>query len=81
MSDALLYELQSQLKERANKLKGEVMIFELAQHVQAFLHEHNKPGTKSFYEEMLSRQKEREQIKMRAQKLEEDREVSAGLSS
>lgn len=74
MSHALLAELQKQLEDRANKLKGEVMIFELAQHVQAYLHEHNKPGSKSFYDEMLNRQKQQEQLQQEARKLEEDRE-------
>lgn len=36
------------------------MIFELANAVQVFLHDHNKPGTKSFYEEMLLLKKEKE---------------------
>lgn len=70
MSDALLLELQRALEEKTKILKGEVMIFELAQHVQAFLHEHNKPATKSFYEEMLDRQKQNEQLKIQAQNLE-----------
>uniref|UniRef100_A0A672V7Z4 non-specific serine/threonine protein kinase n=1 Tax=Strigops habroptila TaxID=2489341 RepID=A0A672V7Z4_STRHB len=39
------------------------MIFELADHVQSFLSEYNKPPSKSFHEEMLkNHQKERERL-------------------
>ncbi|RMC00444.1 hypothetical protein DUI87_23054 [Hirundo rustica rustica] len=42
---------------------GSVMIFELADHVQSFLSEHNKPPSKSFHEEMLkNHQKEQERL-------------------
>ena len=37
------------------------MILELAQHIQKFLHKHNKPPTKSFYDEMLSNNKRKEE--------------------
>lgn len=50
------------------------MIFQLAQLVQEFLHRHNKPGIKSFYEEMLNRRKEEEQKHKQAQQLEKDRQ-------
>lgn len=56
-------------------MKGEEMIFQLAQHVQEFLHRHNKPGIKSFYEEMLNRQRKEEQIHRQAEQLEKDRKV------
>lgn len=69
-------ELQKQLEEKAEELKGEEMIFQLAQHVQEFLHRHNKPGTKSFYEEMLTRKKEEEQKIKMAREMEQNREVS-----
>ena len=39
----------------------QVMIMELAQHVQNFLHSHNVPGFKSFYEEMMSNKKREEE--------------------
>lgn len=58
-------------------MRGEEMIFQLAQHVQEFLHRHNKPGIKSFYEEMLIRQKEEEQKHKQAEQLERDRKVGA----
>lgn len=33
--------------------KGEVMVHDLAQHMQVFLHRHNKATTGSFYVQML----------------------------
>ncbi|XP_031334945.1 eIF-2-alpha kinase GCN2 isoform X2 [Photinus pyralis] len=74
MSKATLDELQIELQQEAHNLLGEVMIFELAQHTQSFLYRHNKPGFKSFYEEMLNRQKAEEQKLKQAKQLERDRE-------
>ncbi|XP_033626734.1 eIF-2-alpha kinase GCN2-like isoform X1 [Asterias rubens] len=56
-----LKQLGDEVNKMARKLKGEVMILELAQHVQAFLHEHNIPAYKSFYEEMMSNKKKEEE--------------------
>lgn len=42
-----------------------VMIYELADHIQGFLSEHNKPPPRSFHEEMLKNQ--RRQQEKRAQ--------------
>lgn len=39
----------------------QVMILELCQYVQAFLRDHNKPPSMSFYEEMVSNQKKQEE--------------------
>lgn len=75
VSNALLTQLHDELEKKAHSLKGEEMIFQLAQHVQEFLHRHNKPGIKSFYEEMLNRQKEEEQKHKQAEQLEKDRKV------
>lgn len=45
------------------------MIFELAQHVQTFLHAHNHPPCKSFYEEMMkNKMKKEEQLAQEHQK-------------
>jgi len=70
-------QLQSELESLAEELKGEVMIFELAQHVQTFLHIHNKPGSKSFYEEMMSRQEEQHQQQQLIKKQKEDKQRQA----
>lgn len=43
----------------------QVMIYELADHIQGFLSEHNKPPPRSFHEEMLKNQ--RRQQERRAQ--------------
>ncbi|XP_032674850.1 eIF-2-alpha kinase GCN2 isoform X2 [Odontomachus brunneus] len=66
--------LSSELENLAKKLKGEVMIFELSQHVQKYLHEHNKPGYDSFYDEMMSRRKEKIQCEMQEKQIKEDKE-------
>ncbi|XP_012865461.1 PREDICTED: eukaryotic translation initiation factor 2-alpha kinase 4 [Dipodomys ordii] len=64
--------LKSRLEELARKHCGEVMIFELAYHVQSFLSEHNKPPPKSFHEEMLARQAQEERQRLlEAQRREE----------
>jgi hypothetical protein len=43
--------------------------------LQKFLHVHNKPGFKSFYEEMLSRQEEQQQQQKLIKKQKEDKQV------
>ncbi|CAG9789486.1 unnamed protein product [Diatraea saccharalis] len=55
--------LLSELKALASQHCGEVMIFELSQHVQQFLHDHHKPIL-SCYEEMLIQKREMEQSKL-----------------
>lgn len=50
------------------------MIYEFAQHVQKFLHEHNKPGYSSFYEEMVLKKQERIQYELQEKQLKEDKE-------
>lgn len=37
------------------------MIYELADHVQGFLSEHNKPPSRSFHEEMLKNQQRQQE--------------------
>lgn len=61
MSDHLIEELQRQLKAQTEQLMGQEMIYELAQSAQAFLHQHNRPPTGSFYDEMLQQQTQRDQ--------------------
>ncbi|XP_010184445.1 PREDICTED: eukaryotic translation initiation factor 2-alpha kinase 4-like [Mesitornis unicolor] len=63
LSNEKINELRSKLAELAKQRCGEVMIFELADHVQSFLSEYNKPPPKSFHEEMLkNHQKEQERL-------------------
>ncbi|KAF9407225.1 hypothetical protein HW555_012676 [Spodoptera exigua] len=66
-------QLLSELETLAIELTGEVCIFQLAQHAQQFLHDHNKP-TLSFYDEMLQQKTEQEQLKLHDLKVKEDEE-------
>ncbi|XP_043791915.1 eIF-2-alpha kinase GCN2 isoform X2 [Apis laboriosa] len=66
--------LYTELVELTKRLQGEVMIFELAQHVQKYLHENNKPRYSSFYEEMVSRRQEKIEYEMLERQLKEDKE-------
>ncbi|XP_030854895.1 eIF-2-alpha kinase GCN2 isoform X1 [Strongylocentrotus purpuratus] len=68
ISKEKLKQIKKKVDIMAKKLRGEVMILELAQHVQQFLHSHNVPGPKSFYEEMMSNQKRAEEKVAREQK-------------
>jgi len=61
MSDQVLEALRNQLQAQSQELRGEVMIYELAQTVQAFLLEHNKPPKGSFYDQMLQDKQKRDQ--------------------
>lgn len=49
------------MAEKADNHKGEVMIFELAQMVEGFLHANNHAPRGSFYEEMLETRMKQEQ--------------------
>ena len=53
LSTDLVKKLYRELIQKANTLLGGEMIYELCQHVQEFLYQHNKPPTKSFYEQRL----------------------------
>ncbi|XP_070577673.1 eIF-2-alpha kinase GCN2-like [Ptychodera flava] len=61
LSDKQVKALKRSLEREAKKFLGEVMILEMAQYVQQFLHEHNVPQMKSFYHEMLSNEKKKEE--------------------
>lgn len=76
LSNTLVNELLKELTEKAADLKGEEMIFQLCQHVEEFLHRYNKPTSESFYDEMLKRQKEKEEMVL----LEENRQVDIDLN-
>ncbi|XP_069049406.1 eIF-2-alpha kinase GCN2 isoform X1 [Lepisosteus oculatus] len=61
LSNENLQNLQTELSNLAADLCGEVMIFQLAEHVQSFLSEHNVPPPKSFHEEMLKNQQRQQE--------------------
>lgn len=65
--------LLNQLKKEAYALKGEVMIFELCQLVQSFLHERNIPPKGSFYDEMLANKQKRDQDELTQKKEREEK--------
>lgn len=75
LSDFTLTELQNKLNEMALELVGQEMIFQLSQYVEEFLHLHNKPPSKSFYDEMLHRRKIEQERDLQAQQIEQDRQV------
>lgn len=65
--------LQNNLEKLAESLKGEVMVFELATYVEKYLHQYNKPGFQSFYDEMVNRQQQKHQKEMERKKALEDK--------
>ncbi|CAG0879388.1 unnamed protein product [Darwinula stevensoni] len=67
LTEKELKELELELQALANHLVGEVMVLDLCQHVQKFLHAHRREPAKSFYEEMLSQQKKEAEAKVRQQ--------------
>lgn len=64
--DAVL-KLENELVELSQQLTGEVMVLELAQHVQKYLHDYNTPRFSSFYDEMLNNREQQEKAKAAAQ--------------
>ncbi|KAK7862324.1 hypothetical protein R5R35_005220 [Gryllus longicercus] len=72
LSELQLTQLKSELDHLAGQLVGEVMIFNLAQHAQKYLHQHNKPGFQSFYEEMMSRQRQQKLQQQEVMRKKED---------
>ncbi|CAG9763995.1 unnamed protein product [Ceutorhynchus assimilis] len=73
ISQTFLLQLKDELEEKAQDYKGEEMIFQLCQHVEEFLHRHNKPAMKSFYHEMLQQQQEKKKEEEMQKQLEVDR--------
>ncbi|KAM8915910.1 eIF-2-alpha kinase GCN2 isoform 2-T2 [Spinachia spinachia] len=61
LSNENLQNLQSELAKLADARCGEVMIYELADYIQGFLSEHNKPPPSSFHEEMLKNQQRQQE--------------------
>ncbi|XP_075049500.1 eIF-2-alpha kinase GCN2 [Mixophyes fleayi] len=69
LSNENVISLTCSLEELAKQLCGEVMIYQLADHVQCFLTEHNHPPPKSFHEEMLKNlQKQQEKMALEEEK-------------
>ena len=69
LSDSEKSELMRQLKRRANQLSstGNVMMLELVQVAEKFLHEHNRDPTLSAWEQMHQREKAQKELDLRAQ--------------
>ncbi|XP_037282898.1 eIF-2-alpha kinase GCN2 isoform X2 [Rhipicephalus microplus] len=67
LSKQALEELRKELQQLTKQLVGEVMVLELAQHVQWFLRQHNTPERGSFYDEMLKNKEKQEAEKAREQ--------------
>uniref|UniRef100_A0A3B4B6I1 Protein kinase domain-containing protein n=1 Tax=Periophthalmus magnuspinnatus TaxID=409849 RepID=A0A3B4B6I1_9GOBI len=63
LSNEILQNLQREITNLATARCGEVMIYELADHIQGFLSEHNKPPSRSFHEEMLKNQRRQQEKK------------------
>ncbi|KAM6961283.1 eIF-2-alpha kinase GCN2 [Aplochiton taeniatus] len=61
LSNDNLQSLQTELSKLATDRCGEVMIYELADHVQGFLSQHNVPPACSFHEEMLKNQQRQQE--------------------
>ncbi|XP_077411506.1 eIF-2-alpha kinase GCN2 [Vanacampus margaritifer] len=89
LSNDNLQTLQSELTKLAAAQCGEVMIYELADHIQGFLYEHNKPPQRSFHDEMLKnlrRQQEKRDLEeqqrrdqRRKQEEEMEKEIMAEI--
>lgn len=74
LSNENLQNLQSELTKLAAIRCGEVMIYELADHIQSFLSEHNKPPPSSFHEEMLKNQKRQQEKRAREEQQRVDQQ-------
>lgn len=73
LSNSQLSSLKSEVDSIANEYKGEEMLLQIAQHVQQYLHAHNKPPAKSFYEEMMLNKRKQEEQKEEEQRQELER--------
>lgn len=69
LSDTHIEELKKNLVQLTNDMKGDEVIYELAQVVQNFLHTHNKPPPGSLWEQMVNEHvKRREDQEQKQQK-------------
>lgn len=77
LKDADVANLLIHLNKEAYALKGEVCIYDLCQHVEEFLHKHDKPPPKSFYEQMVDGKQMRHQIEQNTLKENEEKTKKA----
>lgn len=77
LSDVQKDELKRELNAICEQRKGEVVIYDLTQAVQAFLHRHNKPPCGSFYDQMLIERNKRDEAleQQRAQRLNHEQQL------
>lgn len=77
LSDVQKNELLKELNDLCDSQKGEVVIYDLTQLVQAFLHKHNKAPSGSFYDQMLIEKNKRDEALMQqqAQRLSHEQRV------
>lgn len=77
LSDIQKIELLNELSAICEHKKGEVVIYDLAQAVQAFLHKHNKAPTGSFYDVMLLERNKRDEalLQQQAQRLSHEQQL------
>lgn len=70
-------ELLRELTEICEQKKGEVVIYDLAQSVEAFLHKHNKVPCGSFYDQMLLERNRRDEalLQQQAQRLSHEQRL------
>ncbi|CAH1394203.1 unnamed protein product [Nezara viridula] len=76
ISNEKIYQLDRELASLSEQLQGEVMIFELSQYIEKYLHTYDQPEFESFYEEMVKRQehqREKELKELKIKKAEEDK--------
>ncbi|XP_048732268.2 eIF-2-alpha kinase GCN2-like [Ostrea edulis] len=73
LSKTQLSSLKSEVDSIATENRGEEMLLQIAQHIQQFLHAHNKPPAKSFYEEMMMNKRKQEEEKEEEQRKELER--------
>uniref|UniRef100_A0A8C4ZCU3 non-specific serine/threonine protein kinase n=1 Tax=Gadus morhua TaxID=8049 RepID=A0A8C4ZCU3_GADMO len=88
LSNENLQCLLNELTKLVSVRHGEVMIYELADHVQGFLSKYNKPPPSSFHEEMLKNQRrhqekldleEKRRLDQRRKQEEETKEIMAEI--
>lgn len=77
LSDVQKNELIKELHELCEQKKGEVVIYDLTQTVQAFLHKHNKAPCGSFYDQMLLERNKRDEAleQQKAQRLSHEQQL------